>query len=130
MNNYGTMGLKRGVPVIYLTTFYIFVLAVFVSAIGGFMFYKVSCKKLSRTLSYILGGIASLLLSYPMTKLLLLGGVWFFHLPIAVLSIVVYVAFLLNSNGSSKLISWVGIVVLALTISGHVYLIILSIFLK
>jgi hypothetical protein len=57
---------------VYLTIFYLCVLAVFVSALGGFTFYRVSDKKfsLSKTISYLLGGIVSILLSYPITKFL------------------------------------------------------------
>ncbi len=100
----------------YLTIFYLVLLAVFVSALSGFMFYRVSDKKftLSTTLSYLFGGIVSLLL----------GGVWFYHVPIAVLAIVLYVAFLLNSKGQWKFIMWLGIVVLTVIIAGHVYLMI------
>lgn len=50
---------------IYLTVLYIFVLAVFVSAIGGFLIYKVSHISLNvGSLSQILGGIVSLVLSF------------------------------------------------------------------
>lgn len=91
----------------YLTILYICLLAVFISAIGGFLSYKVSRKFFNaEALRYILGGIVALLLSYPMTIFLQLGGVWFFHLPIAVLAIVLYVAFYLNSKGNWKLIAW------------------------
>jgi len=88
----------------YITIFYLFVLAIFISAIGGFMFYKILCKifQLSKSLNYILGGIASLILSYPITKLLLFGGVWYFHLPIAELAVILYVIFLIMSNKGSK----------------------------
>lgn len=131
MNNYGNMGLKRGVTVTYLTILYICLLAVFISAIGGFLSYKVSRKFFNaEALRYILGGIVALLLSYPMTIFLQLGGVWFYHLPIAVLAIVLYVAFYLNSKGNWKLIAWFGLVVLTVIIATHVYLIIISIFLS
>ena len=75
---------------IYLTIMYMFTLAVIISAFGGFIFYKVSYKKISRTLSYILGGLLSVLLSIPLTKLLLFGGTWFYHFLIAFLAVVVY----------------------------------------
>ncbi|MEK5187253.1 hypothetical protein [Solibacillus sp. FSL W7-1324] len=115
---------------IYLTIMYIFMTVVFISAIGGFIFYKVSYKKLSRTLSYIVGGLVSILLSFPLTKLLLFGGVWFYHLPIAVLAVVVYIAFLLFSKGNLVLIKWVVIIALTLFIAVHVYLIIATIILS
>jgi len=131
MNNYGNMGLKRGVPMTYLTILYMCLVALFISAIGGFPIYKVSHKYFNaEALRYILGGIGALLLSYPMTIFLQLGGVWFYHLPIAVLAIVLYVAFLLNSKGNWKFIMWLGIVVLTLIIAAHVYLITMSILLN
>ena len=117
--------------VIYLTILYMCLLAMFISAIGGFLIYKVSHKVFNaEALRYILGGIAALLISYPMTIFLQLGGVWFYHLPIAVLAIVLYVAFHLNSKGNWRLIAWFGILVLTVIIAAHVYLIIISIFLS
>lgn len=113
---------------IYLTIMYMFMLAVIISAIGGFIFYKLIYKKFSITLSYVLGGFSSLLLSIPLTKLLLFGGIWFYHLPIAFLAVVVYIAFLMYSNNNIKLIKWIGIITLTLFIAAHVYLIIMSIY--
>lgn len=113
---------------IYLTIMYMFMLAVIVSAIGGFILYKVSYKKFSRTPSYLLGGLLTLFLSIPLTKLLLFGGIWFYHLPIALLAVVVYIAFLMYSNNNIKLIKWIGIISLILFIAAHVYLIIMSIY--
>ena len=112
---------------IYLTIMYMFTLTVIISAIGGFIFYKVSYKRISRTLSYVLGGLLSLLLSIPLTKLLLFGGIWFYHFPIALLAVVVYIAFLMYSNNHITLIKWIGIIFLILFIAAHVYLIIMSI---
>lgn len=113
---------------IYLTIMYLFMLAVIISAIVGFIFYLLIYKKFSRTLSYVLGGFLSLLLSIPLTKLLLFGGIWFYHLPIALLAIVVYIAFLMYSNNNIKLIKWIGIITLILFIAVHAYLIIMSIY--
>ena len=118
---------KGGESVIYLTILYIFALAVFVSAIGGFLIYKVSHNFLNAgSLSQILGGIVSLVLSYLMA-LMIFEGVWFFLLPIAVIAIVVYIGFLLFSKGNLVLIKWVGIIALIMFIAVHVYLIIATI---
>lgn len=118
------------VTVIYLTAFYMFLVAVFVSAIGGFLIYKVSHKFLNaKAISQILGVVVSLFLSY-LIALMIFEGVWFFSLPMAVMVIVIYIAFLLFSNGNSVLIKWVGIVVLTLFIAVHVYLITMTILLN
>ncbi|MFS0878367.1 hypothetical protein [Solibacillus isronensis] len=114
---------------IYLTILYIFVLAVFISAIGGFLIYKVSHNFNAGSLSQILGGIVSLVLSYLMA-LMIFEGVWFFLLPIAVIAIVVYIGFLLFSKGNFVLIKWVGIIALTMFIAVHVYLIIATIILS
>lgn len=84
----------------YITLFYLFVLAIFTSALGGFLFYKVCYKflKLSKSLTYILGCVICVILSYPITKLLLFGGIWYFHLPIAGLAVVLYFLFLKMGN--------------------------------
>ncbi|MBC9721085.1 MAG: hypothetical protein H9W82_06940 [Lactobacillus sp.] len=109
---------------VYLTILYIFVLVVFISAIGGFLIYKVTHNFLNVGLfCKILGGIVSLVLSY-LIALMIFEGVWFFSLPMAVMAIVVYIAFLLFSNGNLVLIKWVGIIALTLFIAVHVYLII------
>ena len=123
------MDSKRGESVIYLTILYIFVLAVFISAIGGFLIYKVSHNFNAGSLSQILGGIVSLVLSYLMA-LMIFEGVWFFLLPIAVIAIVVYIGFLLFSKGNFVLIKWVGIIALTMFIAVHVYLIIATIILS
>ncbi len=121
---------KGGVSVIYLTIIYTFVLAVFISAIGGFLIYKVTRNFLNVGLfCEILGGIVSLVLSY-LIALMIFEGVWFFSLPMAVMAIVVYIAFLLFSNGNLVLIKWVGIIALTLFIAVHVYLIIATIILN
>lgn len=115
---------------IYLTVFYMFVFAVFVSAIGGFLIYKVSHKFFNaKGLSQILGGIVSIFLNY-LIALLIFQGVWFFSLPMAVMAIVIYIALLLFSNGNSIMIKWVGIVVFTLFIAVHVYLITMTIILN
>ena len=115
---------------IYLTVLYIFVLAVFVSAIGGFLIYKVSHISLNvGSLSQILGGIVSLVLSF-LVALMIFEGVWFFLLPIAVIAEVVYIGFLLFSKGNLVLIKWVGIIALTMFIAVHVYLIIATIILS
>lgn len=121
------MDSKRGESVIYLTIIYIFVLAVFISAIGGFLIYKVSHNFKAGSLSQILGGIVTLVLSYLMA-LMIFEGVWFF--PIAVIAIVVYIGFLLFSKGNLVLIKWVGIIALIMFIAVHVYLIIATIILS
>lgn len=84
----------------YITIFYLFVLAIFTSSIGGFVVYKMLYKtlQLSKKLNYLLGGITTLILSYPITKLLLFGGIWYFHLPISGLALVLYIIFLIISN--------------------------------
>ncbi|WP_019376144.1 hypothetical protein [Virgibacillus halodenitrificans] len=52
------------------TLLYMFVLLIFVSSIGGFVFYKLSYKfLLPKTLSSILGGVVTLLLGYQITML-------------------------------------------------------------
>ena len=117
---------KGGESVIYLSILYIFVLAVFKSAIGGFLIYKVSHNFKAGSLSQILGGIVTLVLSYLMA-LMIFEGVWFFLLPIAVIAIVVYIGFLLFSKGNLVLIKWVGIIALIMFIAVHVYLIIATI---
>ncbi len=111
----------------YLPIFYLCVLSVFVSAIGGFFTYKVFHKYFKvGALTYILGGLLSLLLSYLMA-LLMFGGTLFYSVTIALLAIVLYVLFLLISNDNPKLnLKWVGIVVLALIIIGSFYLITIS----
>ncbi len=80
----------------YITYLGLFIIAIFISAIGGFLSYKILQKnfQLSKSLNYILGAIITLILSYPLTKLLLFGGIWFFHLPVAGLSIILYLIFL------------------------------------
>lgn len=121
---------KGGVSVVYLTILYIFVLAVFISAIGGFLIYKVSHNFLNAgSICKILGGIVSLVLSY-LIALMMFKGVWFYSLPLAVMAVVVYIAFLLFSNGNLALIKWVGIISLTLFIAVHVYLIIATIILN
>ncbi|ARF13280.1 hypothetical protein SporoS204_03245 [Sporosarcina ureae] len=48
-----------------LSFIYILVLSIFVSSVGGFIFYKLSYKfLLPKTISSVLGGILTLLLSY------------------------------------------------------------------
>lgn len=122
------MHLKGGLLVIYLTIMYMFMIVVIISAICGYIFYKVSYKQISRKLSSVLGGLLSLLLSIPLTKLLLFGGVWFYHLPIATLAVLVYIAFILYSDNKIKLIMWIGIITLILFIAAHIYLIIRTIY--
>lgn len=111
---------------IYLTILYIFVLAVFISAIGGFLIFKVSHNFKAGSLSQILGVIVTLVLSYLMA-LIIFEGVWFYLLPIAVIAIVVYIGFLLFSKGNMVLIKWVGMIALIMFIAVHVYLIIATI---
>ena len=115
---------------IYLTAFYLFVFAMFVSAIGGFLIYKVSHTFFSAgAVGQLNGGIVSLFLSY-LIALLLFEGVWFFTLPMSVMALVVYIAFLLFSKGKSVLIKWVGGVVLTAFIAVHVYLFTMTILLS
>ena len=113
---------------IYLTVMYMFMIVVIISAICGYIFYKVSYKKLSRKLSSVLGGLLSLLLSIPLTKLLLFGGVWFYHLPISSLAVLVYISFILYSDNKIKLVKWIGIITLILFIAAYVYLIFMPIY--
>lgn len=121
---------KGGMSVFYLTVLYIVVLAVFVSAIGGFLIYKVSHNFLNAgSLSQTLGGIVSLVLSY-LIALMFFEGVWFFSLPMAVMAIMIYIGFLLFSKGNLVLIKWVGIIALILFIAVHVYLITATIILS
>ncbi|KGR85038.1 hypothetical protein CD32_11360 [Lysinibacillus odysseyi 34hs-1 = NBRC 100172] len=84
----------------YITIFYMFILAVFISAIGGFLLYKMFLKFFQSPLSliYIVGGILTLVISYPITKLLLFGGIWYFHLPVTGLALMLYILFLIMSN--------------------------------
>lgn len=117
---------KGGESVIYLTILYIFVLAVFISAISGFFIFKVSHNFKAGSLSQILGVIVTLVLSYLMA-LIIFEGVWFYLLPIAVIAIVVYIGFLLFSKGNMVLIKWVGMIALIMFIAVHVYLIIATI---
>ena len=69
----------------------------------GLMFYKISnnIRLISRTLSYTIGGLISLILSYIMA-LLLFKGTWFYSLPIVVLALVFYAICLALSNKYPK----------------------------
>jgi hypothetical protein len=107
-----------------------FIFSMLVSAIGGFLIYKVSHNFFSAgALGQLIGGIVSIFLSY-LIALLLFEGVWFFTLPMAVMALVVYIAFLLFSKGKSVLIKWVGGVVLTVFIAVHVYLFTMTILLN
>ncbi len=74
---------------------YLLILMVFVGAVGGFIFYKLSYKfLLPKKTSYILGGVVSLLLSSQIVMIFmayeLLFGV--------IISIAVYIVFLAISQ--------------------------------
>lgn len=74
---------------------YLLILMVFVGAVGGFIFYKLSYKfLLPKKPSYILGGVVSLLLSSQIVMIFmayeLLFGV--------IISIAVYIVFLAISQ--------------------------------
>jgi len=83
----------------FLTTLYLFVLSAFVSSVGGFVFYKLSYKFLfPRALSCILGGIASLHLSFSVA--LMFGMVSLFYG--LIIGLTIYFFFIVLSRKESE----------------------------
>lgn len=82
----------------YFTQLYLFTLSAFVSSVGGFIFYKLSNKFLfPKKLSYILGGVVSLLLSYSFALLFILPLLFYGLL----IGLAVYILFLVLSEKKS-----------------------------
>src|SRR5699024_7391607 len=83
----------------FLTTLYLFVLLSFVSSVGGFVFYKLIYMFLfPRTLSYILGGIASLLLCFSVA--VMFGMVSLFYG--LIIGLTIYIFFIVLSRKESE----------------------------
>ncbi|MYL56738.1 hypothetical protein GLW20_04450 [Virgibacillus halodenitrificans] len=77
------------------TIFYMFVLLIFVSSVGGLIFYKLSYKfLLPKTLSSILGGVVTLLLGYQITMLFVVYSLLYGIL----IALAVYIWFVAISN--------------------------------